>query len=215
MRVSAFAFASLLPAVALAHVPLSAAPAAYIDIPAIWNSAVDRSHTRAFGIGVEIPWCERYAAIARAHSLHVRQGPYEDFDGAGAFYALGNPKTFWMWEFQASARTYPWEWLPGFFAEALGGYKWALGRNPDASSGSGAGIHRPAEIRSFTTRAYAVGAGFGYRWIWGPSRLVLGFAFGPEWVFREGKDADGGLRPQRDMGDDLLRFNSLEAGFGF
>jgi hypothetical protein len=213
MRITAIG--SLVVAAFLTPFPLTAAPAAYIDLPAVWNSAVDRSHTRAFGVGLEIPWGERYAAIARARSLHVRLGPNEELDRADAVYALGNPQTFWMWEFQAAGRTYPWEWLPGFFAEALGVYKWAMGRNPDATPGGGGEIHREAEVRSFTTRAYLVGAGFGYRWIWGPTRIVLGFAFGPEWVLREGKAADGGFRSGRDMGDDFMRFNSLEFGIGF
>jgi hypothetical protein len=213
MRASVFA--ALLAVAPLSPIPGYAGPAAYIDMPSVWNSAVDRGHTRAFGFGLEVPWGERYAAIARAHSLHVRQGPYEELDRADAFYASGNPQTFWMWGFQAAGRAYPWEWLPGFFAEAIGGYKGAVGRNPDASPGGGGEVTRPAEVRSFKTQAYSVGAGFGYRWIWGPSRIALGFAFGPEWVFRKGKDADGGFRTQRDMGDDLLRFNSLELGFAF
>ncbi len=195
--------------------PVHAAPSIFIDLPAVWNSAVDRAHTRSFGAAVEIPWAERYSAVARAHTLHVRQGPYSELDRTDAFYALGNPRTFLMWEFQASGRMYPWEWLPGFYVEGLTGYKRAEGRDPDAAAGMGGEIIQAAEIRTFKTQAFGIGAGFGYRWIWGHSRIALGFAFAPEWVRREGKYADGGWGRKTDFSDDMLRFNSLELGLGF
>lgn len=200
---------------ALLSIPLSAAPSFYVDMPAAWSSAVDHAHTRAFGAGLEIPFAGRHAAVARGSFLHVKQTPWSQDDRSDRFFGMGIPLDYRLWMFQAAWRIYPWEWLPGFYAEALAGCKRGVGENPLAAPSVHSEIRISAEVRSFATWAWEGGIGFGYAWTWAPTRIVLGFAFGPEWIRRGGRDADGNEVHADDWDTSLLRFNSLELGLAF
>jgi hypothetical protein len=105
--------------------------------------------------------------------------------------------------------------MPGFFSEALLGYKYIRGSNPEPSHWwSMHGIAVGPDVADFANHAFEAAVGFGYLWEVKRMRVALGFAFGPEFLFRESTLADGSRQSSGDILD-LLRFNQFEAGFAF
>ncbi len=185
--------------------PAVAGPQIYLDLGSVYRSYQKEAHASGWGAAVEHPWREKLAWVVRGRYLSVAQDQWRDANLAEDFYAEGYPASYRMAGAQASLRIYPWEWMPGFFAEGLLGGKRITGTMP----GPGAMSYEPVggELRygyvSFTNYAVETAVGVGYRWSWSRLRIAAGLAFGPEFVFR----GEGGTDYT-----DLLRFNALEIG---
>lgn len=192
-------------------------PKVYLSLNSLYGMAVDRKHVRDFGAAWETPVGRGFTAVARSHYLRVEQP--EDFgeldERKDNVYANTFPSTYRIWGFQGALRRYPWEWMPGFFSEALLGYKYIRGADPLPSKGwSMDGFTSGPGVGAFTNQAFEAAVGFGYLWEAKRMRVALGFAFGPEFLFRESILADGTTQSSGEILD-LLRFNQLEAGFAF
>jgi hypothetical protein len=175
----------------------AAGPNLYYDVGSAYRTLHKVYHASAWGGAVEIPWGEKLSWVARARYLQVAQDPWQDANMAEDFYAEGYPARYRLAGAQASLRVFPWEWMPGFFAEGLLG-----GKRIEGSFETRQGFADPY-AESYTTYALETAVGAGYRWSWGPLRTSVGLAFGPEFVFRGGRQTDY---------TDLLRFNALEIG---
>lgn len=187
----------------------------YADLRSAYGTALDRSHVLGYGAALEAPLGEGISAVARGRFLRVDQPAWGEEKRSEDAYTDAFPARYRVYGVQAALRAYPWEWLPGFFAEALLGYKRITGFIPNASPGWAAdGWVSGPDIESFSNQAYEAAIGYGYRWSWGPMRASLGFAFGPEIVLRTSRFAGDGGRRATDVSD-LLRFNALELGCAF
>ena len=191
-------------------------PKLYLGLNSLYGMAADRKHVRDFGAALEAPVGGGFTAVARTRYLRVEQAGYEHEDERkDNVYANTFPSTYRVWGFQGALRRHPWEWMPGFFSEALLGYKYIRGANPQPFPGwSMDGNTIGPDVGAFTNHAIEAAGGFGYLWEVKRMRVALGFAFGPELLFRESTLADG-LRQSSGEILDLLRFNHLEAGFAF
>lgn len=185
----------------------------YLDLRSAYRTALERPSVLGYGGTLEAPLKEGITAVARARYLRVDQRDWDEEERGEDAYVDAFSAAYQVYAFQAALRIYPWEWLPGFFSEALMGYKRIISGTPAASPGWSEWVTEPG-VPSFENHAYEAALGYGYRWSWGPLRASLGFAFGPELVFRTSRLAGGDVRTVRDFSD-LLRFNALEIGCGF
>ena len=187
----------------------------YLSLNSLYGTADDRKHIQDYGAAWETPVAEGLTAVARGRYLWVKQKEWHEDERKDNVYANGFPATYTVLGFQAALRLRPWEWMPGFFTEALLGYKHIDGRFPEASWN----LFEPvgggnAEADAFANHALETAVGFGYLWEWKRLRGALGFAFGPEFLFRNSAYADG-TRTSSSEVLDLLRFNQLEIGCAF
>lgn len=192
-------------------------PKVYLSLNSLYGMAADRKHVRDFGAAWEAPVGGGFTAVARMRYLRVVQpdGYGEVAERKDNIYANAFPSTYRIWGFQSALRRHPWEWMPGFFSEALLGYKYIRGADPRPSAGwSMDGIASGPGVGGFTNQSFEAAVGFGYLWEMKRMRVALGFAFGPEFLFRESILADGTRQSSGEILD-LLRFNQFEAGFAF
>ena len=192
-------------------------PKLYLSLNSLYGMAADRQHIRDFGAAYEAPLGGGFTAVARARFLRVEQPDdyAKENERKDNVYANTYPSTYRVWGFQGALRLHPWEWMPGFFSEALLGYKQIRGTDPHPTPAwSMDGITGGPGVADFTNHAFEAAMGFGYSWEVKRMRLALGFAFGPEFLFRRSTLADGSRQSSGDVMD-LLRFNQFEAGFAF
>lgn len=192
-------------------------PKVYLSLNSLYGMAADRKHVRDFGAAWEAPVGGGFTAVARTRFLRVEQPDDhgKETERKDNVYANTFPSTYRIWGFQGALRRHPWEWMPGFFSEALLGYKHIRGTDPHPTIGwSMDGITGGPRVGSFTNHAFEAAVGFGYSWEVKRMRVALGFAFGPEFLLRQSTLADGSRRSSGDVLE-LLRFNQLEAGFAF
>lgn len=193
------------------------APKVYLSLNSLYGMAADRKHVRDFGAAWEAPLGGGYTAVARTRFLRVEQpdDPGKETERKDNVYANTFPSTYRIWGFQGALRRHPWEWMPGFFSEALLGYKYIRGGDPHPYPGwSVDGLTGEPGVGAFANHAFEAAVGFGYAWEVKRMRVALGFAFGPEFLYRRSTLADGSRRASGDVLD-LLRFNQFEAGFAF
>jgi hypothetical protein len=187
----------------------------YLSLNSLYGTAQDRQHIKDFGAAWEMPVGRNFTAVARARYLWVKQDDWDEEERKDNVYANGFPATYTIIGFQAALRRHPWEWMPGFFAEALLGYKQILGAYPDAAQAMAMdGWSRGPDTQSFANHALETAVGFGYLWEMRRLRVALGFAFGPEFLFRNSVLADGARESSSEVLD-LLHFNQLEIGYAF
>ena len=187
----------------------------YLSINSLYGTADDRKHIQDFGAAWEAPVADGLTAVARGRYLWVKQQEWHEDERKDNVYANGFPATYTVLGFQAALRLRPWEWMPGFFTEALLGYKSIIGRFPEASLGwSMDQWDAGPDADAFANHALETAVGFGYLWEWKRLRGALGFAFGPEFLFRDSEYADGTRASSFEVLD-LLRFNQLEIGYAF
>jgi hypothetical protein len=202
---------------ATGHCSASAAetPNVYYSLNSLYGTAFDHRHVRDAGAAWEMPLRRGYTAVTRFHYLQVEQDPWNEQERDDNVYANTFPATYRLLGFQAALRRHPWEWMPGFYAEAMMGYKKIDGENPDRSPGFGWGDIMPfSEMETFSNHAFETGIGFGYLWELKRMRFTLGFVFGPELLLRNSVSFDGKRASSSEIVD-LLRFNQFEVGLGF
>ncbi|GEM_PF-4386841 len=184
----------------------------YVSLNSLYGTASDGGHIRDFGAAWETPMAFDFTVVARFRYLSVKQEAWNEEDRNDNIYANTFPAAYRVLGFQASLRSHPWEWMPGFFSEALVGYKNITGGSSDASAGWAMDVFSMGpKMSSFTNHAFESAIGFGYQWELGRLRFDLGFAFGPEFLFRNSVYADG-TRQSSDEVVDMLRFNQFEIG---
>jgi hypothetical protein len=162
--------------------------------------AADRQHIRDFSAAFEMPVGRGVSAVARGRYLRVKQDQHDENERRDNVYATTFPSRYRLLGFQSALRMRPWDWMEGFFSEALFGYKNIRGVDLDAAS--------------FDNHAFEAAVGFGYIWEAKRMRFALGFAFGPEFLFRNNTFADGSRQSSGEILD-LLRFNQFEVGYAF
>jgi hypothetical protein len=161
-----------------------------------------------------MPLGKTWTAVARFRYLNVEQEEWNERERADNVYANAFPSEYRVLGFQSALRRHPWEWMPGFFAEAVLGYKRITGSSQAASGTFMSGPAFGSSIASYTNHAFETAIGFGYLWEFQRLRIALGYAFGPEFLFRNSRYEDGTTRTSSEALE-LLRFNQLEAGFAF
>jgi hypothetical protein len=189
-------------------------PQVYYSLNSLYGMASDRRHIMDVGAAWEMPAGKGFTAVTRARYLRVKQEVYAEDERKDNIYANTFPSTYRVLGIQTALRLHPWEWMPGFFSEALLGYKnitggdWepAPGEYFDESFGDG--------IVSYENHALETAIGFGYLWEMKRMRFALGFAFGPEFLFRDSRLESGDRRTSVEVLD-LLRFNQFEIGLAF
>jgi hypothetical protein len=190
-------------------------PKLYLSLNSLYGMAADRHHVRDFGAAWEAPVGGGFTAVARSRYLRVEQRESGEVERKDNVYANTFPSTYRIWGFQGALRRHPLEWMPGFFSEALLGYKYIHGANPEATPGwSMDGFTIGPGVGAYSNHAFEAALGFGYLWEVKRMRFALGFAFGPEFLYRESALADGSRQSSGEILD-LLRFNQFEAGFAF
>lgn len=189
-------------------------PKAYCSLTSLYGTASDRRHIRDFSGAYEMPVGGSWTALARFRYLNVEQEEWNERERADNIYANTFPSEYRVLGFQAALRRHPWEWMPGFFAEAVLGYKRITG---GAEAGTGTYMNGPAfgsNAASYTNHAFETAIGFGYLWEVKRLRVALGYAFGPEFLFRNSVYTDGTTGGSSEVLE-LLRFNQLEIGYAF
>jgi hypothetical protein len=194
---------------------LAEAPGLSFSLPSLYGSVSDYKHIRDVGAAWEIPVRESASAILRIRYLRLEQDEWPEDERGDNIYANVFPSTYRVLGFQTALRRYPWEWMPGFYSEALLGYKRITGKSHRYPSLAWFENGVPeSEIRSFANDAFEAALGFGYQWRLKRMRTTLGFAFGPELIYRSSRLAGGGREAAREF-TDMLRFNQLEMGLAF
>jgi hypothetical protein len=188
---------------------------AYFSLNSLYGMAADRQHIRDFGAAFEMPMGRGVSAVARGRYLRVKQEPWNETERRDNVYADMFPSRYQIAGVQAALRLRPWEWMEGFFSEALLGYKQIRGGDPEPRPvPSFEGYTGAPGVASFTNHAFEAALGFGYMWEMKRMRVALGFAFGPEFLVRNDKLTDGSSRSTGEILD-LLRFNQFEVGYAF
>ena len=188
-------------------------PNVWLSLNSLYGTAADQRHVRDLGAAWEQPLGKGFSLVNRFHYLKVRQDPLAERKRSDNVYANSFPSRYRLLGFQAALRRHPWEWMPGFFCEALAGYKRIDGGYAEAD-GEESYFRWVSGEESFLNQGFEIAAGFGYLWEWKRMRLSLGFKFGPEWLFRSSVYGDGSRIAGMDVLE-FLRFNDLEAGIAF
>jgi hypothetical protein len=192
-------------------------PGVYLALNSLYSSVTEHRNIRDIGLAWEQPILGSLSIILRYRYLRLRQDAWNEKERNDNVYASTYPASYRISGFQAALRRYPWEWMPGFYAEALIGYKRISGRENDWSGGPSTGhigpegLYLGSEIAAFENDAYESAIGAGYQWKFKRLRITLGLAFGPELLIRNDRAFDGGRESSHDF-TGLLRFNHLEAG---
>jgi hypothetical protein len=189
----------------------------YYSLNSLYGSTFDHRHIRDVGAAWEQPLKGGYSAVARFRYLKVSQDAWNEDERDDNVYANIFPATYRLLSFQSALRRHPWEWMPGFFTEAMLGYKHIEGENRDASPGwafDGFSGGTGTDTESFSNHAFETGVGFGYLWELKRMRFALGFVFGPELLVRNSVSVDGAKSTSSEIVD-LLRFNQFEVGLAF
>jgi hypothetical protein len=189
-------------------------PQVYLSLNSLYGTASDRRHIRDFGGACEMPVGKTWTAVARFRYLNVEQEEWNERERADNVYANTFPSEYRVLGFQSALRRHPWEWMPGFFAEAVLGYKLITGGSEAESGTFMSGPAFGSNVASYTNHAFETAIGFGYLWEFKRLRVALGYAFGPEFLFRNSRHEDGTTQASSEALE-LLRFNHLEAGFAF
>ncbi|MEO6094450.1 MAG: hypothetical protein ABIW76_01820 [Fibrobacteria bacterium] len=189
-------------------------PKVYCSLVSLYGTASDRRHIRDFGGAFEMPAGETWTAVARFRYLNVEQEEWNEQERGDNVYANSFPSEYRVLGFQAALRRHPWEWMPGFFAEALLGYKRISGGATSAMETFMDGPAFGSNVTTYTNHALETAIGFGYLWEMKRLRIALGYAFGPEFLFRNSRYNDGTTQASSELLE-LLRFNQLEVGYSF
>lgn len=197
-------------------------PEIYLSLNSLYGTAADFRHTADAGLTLE-ETAYGFSYLAR---LHYRQAREDHRYSGDQDILIGDLDYADMrsFGFQTALRRHPFEWMPGFFTEALIGYENIRARsryepwNPPEEWDMSLEMYRnsiPYQVRSTQNHTVQTGAGFGYVWEFARARVSLGFVLGSEFLFRNSALATGKVERSHDMIGSLLRFNQLEMGYAF
>ena len=185
-------------------------PKFYFSLNSLYKTASDYRAHKEFGASIELAGFPQYYSTARLEIWDDKR------------YAL-REKGFGL---QTSLRRYPSAEIPGFFGEALLGYKLLEGANPNAGPyhdcclGEGGFEGGKPDAANYKNHYAEAGFGFGYRLNWSRVQFIASFIFGPQILFRNSTLWGGAeesaveLQPN-ELAGGLLRFNQFEMGYAF